>query len=333
MICQKKEVDIETILNISFFLALLGIGFGLVYYTTDLQLETLLGALFFDGGLTPLVLSGWAFITGPGTFKKRNVLKVCTSMILVGIGFILLGIRSQGEVFSSVGAVLFETGAIFFVSKMFFLAEDDEMRIERLEKQLEEAMLSPGAGMALSYFYNFVLPTAANLNAKNEKDGKTSVSMEVKRGVFEDYELQHSQLLIYIPRDLDGSDMKIFLRKITDTNSVIQGKPKERPGAGTHRPMFVYFLEWDASTHICDGLFDIPTIISSIWNRAQDQKELTVDIRQEIIIFQNALWKLVQSNPITADRVKMVSVPSTPFEISGMKLAARKVYSGEIETD
>jgi hypothetical protein len=59
--------------------------------------------------------------------------------------------------------------------------------------------------MALSYFYNFVLPTAANLNGSDENNGKTPIAMEVKRGTFVDYELQHSYLLIFVPRDLDGS--------------------------------------------------------------------------------------------------------------------------------
>jgi hypothetical protein len=30
--------------------------------------------------------------------------------------------------------------------------------------QLEQAKRSPGMGLALSYFYNFILPTASNMN-------------------------------------------------------------------------------------------------------------------------------------------------------------------------
>jgi len=326
-----KKFNLDTLLNITYMILLVGVGFGLVYISSELEPINFSGDLLFNGGLTPLLLSVWAFITGPRSFHGRNAIKMASSMFLVGVGSYLVGIQTKEEVTEAIGSVFFETGALFFISKMFFLEEDDESRIERLEKQLAEAMVSAGAGMALSYYYNFVLPTAANLNGKEEQNGKTPISMEVKRGVFEDYELQHSNLLIYVPRDLDGSDMKLFLRKITDTTQVIQGKPKDKPNAGSHRPMFVYFLEWNATDHTCDGLFDIPTIISSIWNRKQDQKELQVEPREELIIFQNYLWNLIQSNPITAARVKLVSVPPMPLEIIGMKLAARKLYSEDLQ--
>lgn len=38
----------------------------------------------------------------------------------------------------------FEIGALFFISKMFFLGEDDEKTIKDLMKELEEARASPG---------------------------------------------------------------------------------------------------------------------------------------------------------------------------------------------
>jgi hypothetical protein len=34
------------------------------------------------------------------------------------------------------GPALFEIGALFFISKMFFFGEDDERRIERLEREV-----------------------------------------------------------------------------------------------------------------------------------------------------------------------------------------------------
>ena len=82
------------------------------------------------------------------------------------------------------------------------------------------------------------------------------------------------KLLVFLPRDLDGSDMKVFLRDISASKSVIQGKPQEnKSNKKTHRPMFAYFLEWDSTSSVCNGLFDIPTIISSIWDRHKDEIE------------------------------------------------------------
>lgn len=128
-----------------------------------------------------------------------------------------------------------------------------------------------------------------------------------------------------MPRDLDGSDMKVFLRKISDDKSVIQGKPADKPGNGTHRAMFVYFMEWDAATKTCNHLMDIPTIISSIWNRAQDQKELKTDIAREILDFQNELITLINNHPLTRSKVRVISVPPLPLDISTLKSVAYKV--------
>jgi hypothetical protein len=141
--------------------------------------------------------------------------------------------------------------------------------------------------------------------------------------------------------------MKLFLRKISDTNSVIQGKPKDKPGMGSHRPMFVYFMRWNQENNTCDYLFDIPTIVSSIWNRCQDQKELPINSRQEvsnntsltldnslkILVFQNYLFELIQKNDITRQRVKIISVPVMPFELDAMKHAAEKVFTSENEIE
>ncbi len=41
-------------------------------------------------------------------------------------------------------------------------------------------------GMALSYFYNFIVPTTANIS----DDGPTAIDMEIKRGQFEQFNLK-----------------------------------------------------------------------------------------------------------------------------------------------
>ena len=86
--------------------------------------------------------------------------------------------------------------------------------------------------------------------------------------------------------------------------------------------MFVYFMQWDTNSKTCNYLFDIPTIISSIWNRAQDQKVLKVNIEQEILDFQNHLISLVSENPLTAGKVRIISVPVFPLEMPTLKEAA-----------
>jgi len=192
--------------------------------------------------------------------------------------------------------------------------------------------------MALSYYYNFILPTAANLRDKEEEEPLTPIDMEVERGKFQDFTLTKGQLLVFVPRSLDGSDMKVFLRNISQEKKVLQGKPKERPGKGTHRPMFVYFLDWNEEKKTCNGLFDLPTIISSIWDRAQDEiknhhakeKEVRENIEKEILDFQNKLHELVSNSVFTKKCVRIISMPSLPFEFNKMKEVALEILEKDV---
>jgi len=162
--------------------------------------------------------------------------------------------------------------------------------------------------------------------------------MEIDRGKFQEFALTKSQLLVFVPRNLDGSDMKAFLRTMSQNKKVLQGKPKERPGKGTHRPMFVYFLDWNDEKKTCDGLFDIPTIISSIWDRAQDEikhghtdeAEVKKNTEREILDFQNKLHELVSGSLHTSRCVRVISMPSLPFEFEKMKEVAQKVLEKDV---
>ena len=88
---------------------------------------------------------------------------------------------------------------MFFLSKLFFLGEDDEKTIADLQQELEESRKSAGTGMALSYFFNFVLPTAAHMPSAGEL---AMIDVEVGRGVFEASRLNgaRNELLIIVPR-------------------------------------------------------------------------------------------------------------------------------------
>ena len=219
----RKGLNWRKYLDGCFFAALLITGVTIVFSTASIDAMISFGSMFFDGGLTPLLISVWTLVTGATMFRKMNVIRIIVSTILLVVGVTILRVQDQVSTLS-IGYALFEIGALFFINKFFFLAEDNELWIERLERQLEEAKRSPGVGMAMSYFYNFIVPTAANLRTKEE--GATPIDMEISRGQFQEYTLKHSELFVFVPRDLDGSDMKLFLRNISNDKSVIQGKPK-----------------------------------------------------------------------------------------------------------
>lgn len=76
-----------------------------------------------------------------------------------------------------------------------------------------------------------------------------------------------SQFNVFVPRSLDGIDIKAKLQAMQQVEGVAQGKPVEQ--SKTHRPMFVFMLEHDANAQSCGYAFDIPTVIGSCAERAK----------------------------------------------------------------
>ncbi|CAF2388666.1 unnamed protein product [Rotaria sp. Silwood2] len=329
---RQHRIKIKMLLDIVLFVALLAAGLVLFASVGQNILLRSFGAAFLIAGIILVILSAWLVLTGPSMFRKMNLLKMATALIVLLIGIALVVIADEQNLLV-VGYALFATALLILITKYFFLVEDEQIRIQRLERELRKAKQSAGMGMALSYFYNFIVPTAANIRSLDE--GHTPIDMEITRGQFEEYQLKNDQLFIIVPRDLDGSDIKVFLKNLSSppNPSIIQGKPKERPGNDTHRPMFVYFLEWNPTTKECDGLFDIPTIISSCWDRYRNEKknqDYTVDVTDEIVIFQNQLLALVNEHPITNGKVRILSFPSLPFRFSDIKYAVTQLAHYEI---
>jgi len=69
--------------------------------------------------LTPFILSTWAILTGSTQFKKANIIKACSSTILLTTGFILIGV-SKDLYLPIIDAALIEIGVLFIISRLFF---------------------------------------------------------------------------------------------------------------------------------------------------------------------------------------------------------------------
>lgn len=106
------------------------------------------------------------------------------------------------------------------------------------------------------------------------------------RQPLEEYRLQKRRLYVFLPRNLDDVDIKQYLTNC-QKHGVKQGKPKTNVVG--HRPMFLvtkkmnsffcvehslqYLLSCNSDEKTVDNAFDIPTVISSIRDRAIDAKK------------------------------------------------------------
>eukprot|EP00039_Didymoeca_costata_P020842 m.342597 g.342597 ORF g.342597 m.342597 type:complete len:405 (+) comp21600_c0_seq1:109-1323(+) len=347
-----KEFDFRTIAHPSFFIVVLMMGVIIAYRSTT-DKEGVVGNMLFLAGLTPTIIYFWSFLLGYGLRRRYDLLRVAVASIIMIAGVSIMRGESLYETF---GIGLFEIGALFFIEKFFFLVSDDEKIIKILREELAEARKSPGTGMAMSYYYNFILPTASCLTG----DAKTpqGVDMEISRGKFEDYTLKNDALLyVFIPRTVNETDLKKELSSGQRSGALRMGKPKAPAGQEGHRPMFMYFLSASEEDKTCQFMFDVPTIISACWNRYLDNSsklpeklldsKLEASIPREIVDFQNELLSLVESHQETKNTVRLVSIPPPPidfkrinkvlsFEIrkeSVQDVAANPVYNTTMEQD
>jgi hypothetical protein len=180
--------------------------------------------------------------------------------------------------------------------------------------------------MALSYFYNFVLPTCMHLpHPDHEKPATLDVEVAPRQPTAP-VQLTHPELLIFIPRTLEkGADLKAAIRRATEERALYPAKPQQQEGVpGFHRLMFAFCLrvhQSDGGTgqgvpNVAAGLCDVPTIISAALDRAADPYEkLKVDPARDIRDFQNRLVELISQNPHTHGKARIISLPPFPFDI------------------
>jgi len=220
--------------------------------------------LFHDAGLTPFVLSVWALLTGSTKFKKENIIKVFSSFFLLTIGIIFV-ISSKESYLPMISSALIEIAALFIISRLFFLREDSELMVERLDKQLEQIQNSLPANLALSYFYSFILPLARGLN-----NNQLAVKLSVNNN--EEYILTKNVMTIFIPRNLNENKLK----------NITLGKTGILKDYKSYRPLIAHFLQYheqdedknndkhenkdeDKGLKRAAGMYDIPTILDSIY--------------------------------------------------------------------
>jgi hypothetical protein len=95
------------------------------------------------------------------------------------------------------------------------------VKVEHLQVELAEARRSPGVGLAMSYYFNFLLPTCANL-AEGVVGTEMSVGGQSARLA------AGARFYVFVPRALEGKDLKQVLRDMQQNEGVVQVKERER---------------------------------------------------------------------------------------------------------
>jgi hypothetical protein len=324
-----------------FLLTVLGVGFlfggAIELGQTSPPFVNLFADVFFGAGFTPFVFNFWAFVTAPGSRaikgrRKQDLVRVVVSLVWVAVGMGMISVASAPLPYGAVmlgvfGGAMVEIVVLIAIQKFFWFAEDDAKVIQRLEETVEQLRTSASYGLALSYFYNFVLPICSHLRVPAENNGVTPIDIEIGKNQFSQGELTDSSLYILVPRNLEaGADIKATLRAGTDDKVLQSGKPQPLAGAPpSHRPMFIFFVKLSAASTM--HAVDIPTVLSSIRDRADAAKKqaeanrqngvkqtvVQVDIEREIHTFTNALLELVQGDERARQLVHVLMVPSMPF--------------------
>ena len=313
---KKKGLDWSRFLDVAFFLSLLSVGGVLLYIRKELRISTF-GSILCEAGLTPLLLTTWSLTTGGSSvFRRQNIIKACSAAIVFSVGFRLLQQQDEADLIAILAPACLELGVVFFITKFFFLAEDLELQVERLESELEKAKKSPGVGLALSYYFNFVLPTAQACGS-----GLAELSVSDPAGEEELRVAANHRFFILLPRDLGSIDVKQQLRAL----DCWQGRPVAK--GQEHRPMFLSFLEHSIAEESASIPFDVPTVLHSCWSRALIEGRAGDGVASEVLDFQNELQRLCMENPVTAQFVSIVSIPPAPFHRGQLLHMCRKIMA------
>jgi len=277
---SKRTADLMLFLT----LMAMGIAYEIIIvksYSKEGGVTTEIGLVLIGAAMTPLLLSLWALIFGLGTKRSDDFTRVGITFFAYFVGVMLCSwdVDHVGQW----GSKAFYMAMMFIINQLMLIEPDPEQATQSLMTKYKQALASAGTGMALSYFYNFVLPTAQSLEAC-VKAGTIRIQLEgAQRGQFSDAEFRPvttPRLNVICPRDLpiDDGDIKKQIRTLTQAKGGLKvGRLLPPQGVGGHRPMFLNFLEAPSEggaadseaerTPIMSAMLDIPTIISASYDR------------------------------------------------------------------
>lgn len=330
---ELPNLDGREALNIAYLTVVFAVGVVLLSVESALS-TTLTAEILLSAGLPATFLyARWLFL-GRGTRRSYDLVRVLVPLSILMLPGLIIASGTHISLFNVFGRSMVSAAVLVAVEKFFFLKKDEEKELSEVKQRLKIALNSPGAGMAFSYYYNFLKPISELIttSAQDNEDG----AIYVRNLGAEKVSLASPFLFVIIPEALDGRDIKVALRDAIAQNKVHRGAPGEQ--ARLFRQLDLFFLEHDPPSQTCDLMFDIPTIVSSCWDRhddlnahednetnvprylsehvqslfkcldAKDDKRRYPNITEELHDFANMLFRLCSNNQTIRDLVKIVLV-------------------------
>jgi len=267
-----------------------------------LKVETtaaIIGVILINGSLAAFILHFGRILSGPKIFRRRNIFRSVLSVILFVPGLALV-ITFHLETSLTLVISFLSVSVLYLVTKAFLLIEDSENYSDYLLQELKTTRNSLSHGLAMGYFYNFLVPVCENINIGTE------VLVEKGRGEMVKTNLSHPYFFVVIPSSLPEDKIK---------ESVNAGLRDKHFGSCKimnnvqHRPMFFNLTKWDETSMTSDGLFDIPTTIGTLINFSRLESPKNYSIELEITKFQNVLVFLIAKHPHIAEKIRIISIP------------------------
>ncbi|EOD11763.1 hypothetical protein EMIHUDRAFT_120249 [Emiliania huxleyi CCMP1516] len=189
-----------------------------------------IGLMLFDAALLPFVLATWAALLGLGTRRAKDVTRAAIALVLLLLALLFRSDTkpvTRGELFE----LAFIVGTVHFVNNLLMLEDDPEADVAALVRKYRRALSLAGTGIAMGYFFNFVLPIVRAIDGGRKRlpgsaaatplpimlDGKN----EALRG--------SCALNILIPRDLPDVHLRDAIRKLASPSGTIIGDQSFRP--------------------------------------------------------------------------------------------------------
>lgn len=204
--------------------------------------------------------------------------------------------------------------------------EDQKKTINNLKAQIEQLRHSAAYGLAVSYYFNFLLPVCTQMRLQSDNGGVSQFEVNSEGTMKGQQVWVKSNLFVLIPSDLKRySNIKVVLTHCVESNIAVTGRVQQREGAERLHRVMTQFLYLSNEQLVA---IDMPTVLSSIRELAdatadkllttEDDEErnniVRVNIASEIQQFIDHLQFLIKTDPRCAQLVKLLITPPLPWE-------------------